>query len=90
MLGLIAVDAAVRSGAAEVVAVDRDVTRLKWAPELGAIVPDSSTDGDDTQPELLDITLEFSDSDIIINYLFGPSLDEYLHIKIFTPRNPIK
>lgn len=40
MLGLIAVEAAVRGGAAEVVAVDRNRTRLEWARELGAVTPD--------------------------------------------------
>lgn len=63
MLGLIAVEAAVRGGAAEVVAVDRNQTRLEWARELGAVVPDLSAAGADSKPEPFDIALEFSDSD---------------------------
>lgn len=63
MLGLIAVEAAVRGGATEVVAVDRNQTRLEWAQELGAVVPDTSASGDDTEPELFDVTLEFSGSE---------------------------
>ncbi|MCQ9172443.1 zinc-binding dehydrogenase [Corynebacterium amycolatum] len=63
MLGLIAVEAAVRGGASEVVAVDRNQTRLEWAQELGAVVPDASAAGADAEPELFDITLEFSGSE---------------------------
>ncbi|WP_311507803.1 alcohol dehydrogenase catalytic domain-containing protein [uncultured Corynebacterium sp.] len=63
MLGLIAVEAAVRGGAAEVVAVDRDQTRLEWARQLGAVVPDPSAAGADSESELFDITLEFSGSE---------------------------
>lgn len=63
MLGLIAIEAAVRGGAAEVVAIDRDETRLEWAQELGAVVPDSSATGDDTEPELFDVAFEFSGSE---------------------------
>lgn len=63
MLGLIAVEAAVRGGASEVVAVDRNHTRLEWARELGAVVPDSSASGDEAEPELFDVTLEFSGSE---------------------------
>lgn len=63
MLCLIAVEAAVRGGAAEVVAVDRDQTRLEWARQLGAVVPDPSAAGADSESELFDITLEFSGSE---------------------------
>lgn len=63
MLGLIAVEAAVRGSAAEVVAIDRDETRLQWARELGAVVSNSSAAGADAEPELFDITFEFSGSD---------------------------
>ncbi len=64
MLGLIAVEAAIRSGAAEVVAVDRDETRMKWARELGAAIPDlSAAGGAESEPEPFDITLEFSGSE---------------------------
>ncbi len=63
MLGLIAVEAAVRGGAAEVVAVDRDQTRLEWARQLGAVVPAPSAAGADSESELFDITLEFSGSE---------------------------
>lgn len=63
MLGLIAVEAAVRSGAAEVVAVDRNQTRLEWARELGAVVPDPSSAGTDSEQEHFDISLEFSGSE---------------------------
>ncbi len=62
MLGLIAVEAAVRGGAAEVVAIDRNQTRLEWARELGAVVPAPSTAGVDSEPEPFGITLEFSGS----------------------------
>ena len=74
MLGLIAVEAAVRGGAAEVVAVDRNQTRLGWARELGAVVPDSSGSGDEAEPELFDVTLEFSGSGFGVTTCFD-SLD---------------
>lgn len=64
MLGLIAVEAAVRGGAAAVVAVDRNQTRLEWARELGAVVPGLSAAGTDSELEPFDVTLEFSDSEI--------------------------
>lgn len=63
MLGLIAVEAAVRGGAAEVVAIDRNQTRLEWARDLGAVVSDLSAAGADSEPEPFDITLEFSGSE---------------------------
>lgn len=63
MLGLIAVEAAVRGGAAEIVAVERNQTRLEWARELGAVVPDPSAAGADSELEPFDITLEFSGSE---------------------------
>lgn len=63
MLGLIAVEAAVRGGAAEVVAIDRNQTRLEWARELSAVVPDLSATGGDSEPEPFDATLEFSGSE---------------------------
>lgn len=63
MLGLIAVEAAVRGGAAEVVAIDRNQTRLEWARELGAVVPDTSVSSVDTELAPFDITLEFSGSE---------------------------
>ncbi|MGK8360152.1 zinc-binding dehydrogenase [Corynebacterium amycolatum] len=63
MLGLIAVDAAVRGGAAEVVAVDRNPARLEWARELGAVVPAPSAAGADSEVRLFDLTLEFSGSE---------------------------
>lgn len=63
MLGLIAVEAAVRGGAAEVVAIDHNQTRLEWAQELGAVVPNPSAAGDDAALEHFDITLEFSGSE---------------------------
>ncbi|STB92489.1 zinc-binding dehydrogenase [Corynebacterium amycolatum] len=63
MLGLIAVEASVRGGAAEVVAIDHNQTRLEWARELGAVTPDSSASGTEAAPELFDITLEFSGSE---------------------------
>lgn len=63
MLGLIAVEAAVRGGAAEVMAIDRDETRLEWARELGAVTPDSSATDADSEPDLFDVTLEFSGSE---------------------------
>lgn len=63
MLGLIAVEAAVRGGAVEVVAIDRNQARLEWARELGAVVPNSSAGGADSEPEPFDITLEFSGSE---------------------------
>lgn len=66
MLGLIAVEAAVRGGAAEVVVIDRNQTRLEWAQELGAVVPDSLATGDDPEPELFDVTLEFSGSEFAV------------------------
>lgn len=62
LLGIIAVEAAARGGAAEVVAVDRNQARLEWARELGAVVPDPSAAGADSEPELFDTTLEFSGS----------------------------
>ena len=62
MLGLIAVEAAVRGGAADVVAVDRNQARLEWAQEVGAVVPDSLASGDDAELALFDVTLEFSGS----------------------------
>lgn len=63
MLGLIAVEAAIRGGAAEVVTVDRDETRLEWARELGAVVPDPSEAGADFEPAPFDTALEFSGSE---------------------------
>lgn len=63
MLGLIAVEAAIRGGAAEVVAIDRDETRLEWAQELGAVTPDASAAGSDFELGSFDITLEFSGSE---------------------------
>lgn len=63
MLGLIAVEAAIRGDAAKVVAIDRNQTRLEWARELGAVVSDPSAIGADFEPEPFDITLEFSGSD---------------------------
>lgn len=63
MLGLIAVEAAIRGCATEVVAVDRNQTRLDWARELRAVVPDPSGSGDDSEPEPFDVTLEFSGSE---------------------------
>lgn len=63
MLGLIAVEAAVRGDAAEVRAIDRNQTRLEWARELGAFTSDSSAAGADSEPEPFDITLEFSGSE---------------------------
>lgn len=63
MLGLIAVEAAVQGGAAEVVAIDRDETRLEWAQELGAVTPDASAAGSDFELGSFDITLEFSGSE---------------------------
>ena len=74
MLGLIAVEAAVRGGAAEVVAIDRDVTRLMWARELGAVVPAPSAAGDDAEPAPFDVSLEFSGSEIGVTTCIG-SLD---------------
>ncbi|MDO5028973.1 MAG: zinc-binding dehydrogenase [Corynebacterium sp.] len=63
MLGLIAVEAAVRGGATKVVAIDRDETRLEWARRLGAVAADSSATDIDAEPELFDVTLEFSGSE---------------------------
>lgn len=63
MLGLITVEAAVRGDATEVVAIDRNQTRLEWTQELGAVIPGSSASGDDAEPELFDVTLEFSGSE---------------------------
>lgn len=63
MLGLIAVEAAIRGGAAEVVTVDRDETRLEWARELGAVVPDPSEARADFEPAPFDIALEVSGSE---------------------------
>ncbi|WP_246817693.1 MULTISPECIES: alcohol dehydrogenase catalytic domain-containing protein [unclassified Corynebacterium] len=63
MLGLIAVEAAVRGGASEVVAVDRNQTRLEWARQLGAVVPAPSAAGADFELGSFDITLEFSGSE---------------------------
>lgn len=63
MLGLIAVEAAIRGGTAEVVAIDRDETRLEWTQELGAVTPDASAAGSDFELGSFDITLEFSGSE---------------------------
>ncbi|MFW2211155.1 alcohol dehydrogenase catalytic domain-containing protein [Corynebacterium amycolatum] len=63
MLGLIAVEAAIRGGAAEVAAIDHNPARLEWARELGAVVPDPSAASADSEPEPFDITLEFSGSE---------------------------
>ncbi|MCT1548290.1 MULTISPECIES: zinc-binding dehydrogenase [Corynebacterium] len=74
MLGLIAVEAAVFGGAAEVVAMDRNQTRLEWARQLGAVAPDPSAAGADSEPEPFDITLEFSGSEFGVATCIG-SLD---------------
>lgn len=66
MLGLIAVDAAVRAGAAEVIAVDLDATRLGWARDLGAVTPDAPVD-----PESVDVALEFSGSEFGVRSCIG-------------------
>lgn len=62
MLGLIAVDTAVRAGAAEVIATDLNETRLGWARKLGAVVP-AGSDGAPVKPESVDVALEFSGSE---------------------------
>lgn len=69
MLGLIAVDAAVRGGAAEVIAFDLDPTRLGWARALGAVTP-----GSPAEPESVDVALEFSGSEFGVHSCIG-SLD---------------
>ncbi|MEJ5918885.1 zinc-binding dehydrogenase [Corynebacterium sp. H78] len=61
MLGLIAVEAAVRDGAASVIAVDLSEERLRWARDVGAtetLTPDEYATT--ALPESVDISLEFS------------------------------
>lgn len=71
MLGLIAVDAAVRAGAAKVIAADLDETRLGWACGLGAVPLTVGTDGASVEPESVDVALEFSGSEFGVRTCIG-------------------